>query len=110
MLSGYSGFEKCGTIERTHAEDMPWFKFHTPQTITNQFDEQVVVDYFAISTVCTENYDNPVIPYIWETMVFPCDENGEIPDGDFSGIYEELGDAKSNEIDILSNFISTIKE
>ena len=107
MLKSYDGFEKVGERSYEYGPAKPWFKFHTPQTITNQFNERVVVDYFLISTVSHLAYDGSDN---WETMVFPCDAQGEVPDGDYSGIYEALSSTPMSETEVLGSFISTIKD
>jgi len=107
MLKSYDGFEKVGEQSYEHGPSKPWFKFHTPQTITNQFDERVVVDYFLISTVSHLDYDGTDH---WETMIFPCDVHGEVPEGDYSGIYASVSSTPMSETEVLGSFISTIKE
>jgi hypothetical protein len=108
MLRGYTGFEKVGEVESEYGPPKPWFKFHTPQTITNQFNELVVVDYFVISTVPHLTFDAESVD--WETMVFPCDEFGQPPTSDYSGIYAEVSAWKPNEAEVLRGFIASVKE
>ena len=98
---GYTGFEHVGVLDREHSTPAPFYKFHAPQTLTNQFDEQVVVDYFLISTVNMKEFDESTY---CETMIFPCTSEGDVPDGDYSGIFQWQTDTPPPTTSVLNQF------
>jgi len=98
---GYTGFEHVGELNREYSTPAPFYKFNTPQTLTNQFDERVVVDYFLISTVSMKEFDESTY---YETMIFPCDSEGEIPERDYSGIFAWQTDTPPSTTSVLNQF------
>ena len=110
----YQGFvtqQVSGLME--DEEERRYYKFIYPMVLKNECDEDQVVDYFLISSVDVSSFREELGPQelgpleegFFETMVFPCNAHGIVPDGDYTGLYKTHTPDKPTETAVVAAFL-----